>query len=64
MSLRDTLPLGTVIGEFAMSEAADRLEGAIATVLDQGIRTGDIYTAGMRKVGTREMGDAILKALD
>ncbi len=48
---------------FGMSDAADRVEGAIATVLDQGLRTGDIYTDGMRKVGTREMGEAILRAL-
>jgi 3-isopropylmalate dehydrogenase len=32
-------------------------------VLDQGLRTGDISQGGCRTVGTREMGDAILKAL-
>jgi 3-isopropylmalate dehydrogenase len=29
-------------------------------VLDSGIRTGDIMSAGSRQVGTTEMGDAIL----
>ena len=32
-------------------------------VLDQGLRTGDISQEGCRTVGTREMGEAILKAL-
>ncbi|MGF6160250.1 isocitrate/isopropylmalate dehydrogenase, partial [Ensifer sp. KUDG1] len=39
---------------------ADNLEKAIANVLDQGIRTGDIMAEGAKKVGTTEMGDAIL----
>ncbi|GIL02605.1 MAG: 3-isopropylmalate dehydrogenase [Alphaproteobacteria bacterium] len=39
---------------------ADALEGAIAAVLDSGIRTGDIMAPGCRQVGTAEMGDAIL----
>jgi 3-isopropylmalate dehydrogenase len=33
-------------------------------VLSQGLRTGDIYTEGTTKVGTKEMGAAILKQLD
>jgi 3-isopropylmalate dehydrogenase len=45
---------------FNMTEEADRLEKAIANVLEQGIRTGDIMAEGARKVGTSEMGDAIL----
>ena len=45
---------------FNMIEEADRLEKAIANVLDQGIRTGDIMAEGARQVGTSEMGDAIL----
>jgi 3-isopropylmalate dehydrogenase len=43
---------------------ADLLDAAVAKVLDQGIRTADIMQAGATKVGTRGMGDAILKALD
>ena len=43
--------------------AADRVEAAVANVLRAGLRTADIHTAGMRRVGTREMGDAVLAAL-
>jgi 3-isopropylmalate dehydrogenase len=43
-----------------MVEDADRLEKAIAHVLDKGIRTGDILSEGSRQVGTVAMGDAIL----
>jgi 3-isopropylmalate dehydrogenase len=43
---------------------AELLDKAIAAVLDQGIRTGDIMQPGAAKVGTTGMGDAILKALD
>jgi 3-isopropylmalate dehydrogenase len=45
---------------FNKVEEADRLEKAIANVLDKGIRTGDIMAEGCTKVGTSEMGDAIL----
>ena len=45
---------------FNLIEEADRLEAAIAAVLDDGIRTGDIWSEGSKKVGTVEMGDAIL----
>jgi len=48
---------------FAMGEAADRLDRAIATVLDQGYRTADIWSEGTKKVGTTGMGDAVLAAL-
>jgi 3-isopropylmalate dehydrogenase len=46
---------------FNMVTEADRLEKAIANVLDKGIRTGDIMADGCRQVGTVEMGDAILE---
>ncbi|MDP3895964.1 MAG: 3-isopropylmalate dehydrogenase [Mesorhizobium sp.] len=45
---------------FNMIAEADRLEAAIAAVLDDGIRTGDIMSAGMTEVGTTGMGDAVL----
>jgi 3-isopropylmalate dehydrogenase len=48
---------------FAMSETADRLDRAIAGVLDKGLRTADIWTPGTEKVGTTAMGDAILAGL-
>jgi 3-isopropylmalate dehydrogenase len=44
---------------FGMTAEADRLEAAIAAVLDDGLRTADIHSDGMKKVGTTEMGDAI-----
>jgi 3-isopropylmalate dehydrogenase len=49
---------------FAMGETADRLDGAIAGVLDRGLRTADIWTPGTEKVGTTAMGDAILIGLN
>ena len=44
-------------------ELAERIERAVKTVLASGVRTGDIYTEGDRKVGTAEMGDAVVAAL-
>lgn len=44
-------------------ELAERIEVAVKKVLAEGIRTGDIYTEGCRKVGTAEMGDAVVAAL-
>lgn len=45
---------------FNMVAEADRLEAAIASVLDDGLRTRDIASDGMHEVGTTEMGDAVL----
>ncbi|EPE95985.1 3-isopropylmalate dehydrogenase [Rhizobium grahamii] len=45
---------------FNLVQEADNLEKAIANVLEKGIRTGDIMAEGAKKVGTTEMGDAIL----
>ncbi len=42
---------------------ANRVEAAVSKVLDQGLRTGDIYTDGTKRVGTGEMGDAVVAAL-
>lgn len=44
-------------------ELAGRVESAVNKVLDQGLRTADIYTPGMQKAGTAEMGDAVVAAL-
>jgi 3-isopropylmalate dehydrogenase len=49
---------------FYLDNLADRIEGAIASVLDRGLRTADIAQEGCRTVGTREMGDAIIQTLD
>jgi 3-isopropylmalate dehydrogenase len=35
----------------------------VLKVLKEGLRTADIYTAGTRRVGTAEMGAAVLEAL-
>ena len=48
---------------FAEHDAACAIESAVRTVIDQGFRTGDIFTEGTRRVGTSAMGDAILAAL-
>jgi 3-isopropylmalate dehydrogenase len=44
-------------------QAADRIESAVKAVLSSGLRTPDIWSEGTRKVGTREMGDAVVAAL-
>jgi 3-isopropylmalate dehydrogenase len=63
-------PLATILSaammlrfSLAQPEAAARIESAVKKVLAQGLRTPDIYSAGTAKVGTREMGDAVVKAL-
>jgi 3-isopropylmalate dehydrogenase len=45
------------------SAAADRVERAVSTVLDAGLRTADIMSEGLRQVGTAETGDAVVHAL-
>ncbi len=44
--------------------AADQIEQAVLTVLDQGYRTGDIMSDGMIAVGCQAMGEALEKALN
>ena len=63
-------PLATILSAAMMlryslgkAEQADRIEQAVQKVLAQGYRTGDIKTEGCKLVGTREMGEAVLKAL-
>ncbi|MBP0581840.1 3-isopropylmalate dehydrogenase [Labrys sp. LIt4] len=48
---------------FGLSEAADRLDAAISTVLSEGLRTKDIASAGQNAVSTSEMGAAVIKAM-
>ena len=64
-------PIATILSfammlrySFSLLKEADLLEKAVMQVLEQGYRTGDIMQEGKKKVGTREMGDAVLKALD
>jgi 3-isopropylmalate dehydrogenase len=42
---------------------ADRILAAVKKVLAAGYRTGDIFQPGMKRVGTKEMGDAVAAAL-
>ena len=49
---------------FDLGDAADAIEKAIADVLDQGLRTADIKQEGCKTVGTREIGNAIIAALN
>jgi 3-isopropylmalate dehydrogenase len=44
-------------------EQAARIENAVKKVLQNGLRTGDIWQDGCKRVGTSEMGDAVLRAL-
>ena len=45
---------------FALLEAADLIDQAIAAALAKGLRTADIKSEGMTVVGTAEMGDAVV----
>ena len=63
-------PLATILSAammlrytFGLEDAAQRVEGAVKKVLAQGYRTGDIFEAGTTRLGTRQMGDAVLAAL-
>src|SRR5437867_5435452 len=63
-------PLATILSAAMMlryslnrAEQANRIEAAVKRVLAQGLRTADIYEAGTTKVGTRELGDAVVAAL-
>ncbi len=70
-------PLATILSAAMMlrfsldqPQAADRIESAVKDVLASGLRTADIYPEGMNsqtpsvvKVGTREMGDAVVAAI-
>jgi 3-isopropylmalate dehydrogenase len=63
-------PLATILSAALMlryslgkPDAAERIERAVSTVLQSGLRTADIHTPGTRKVGTAEMGAAVVAAL-
>jgi len=63
-------PLATILSAAMMlryslgqNEAADAIEAAVSKVLDSNLRTADIYSDGMQKVSTAEMGDAVVAAL-
>ena len=63
-------PLGTVLSVAMLlrytldrPDLAQRVERAVAAVLDQGLRTTDIYTDGCSRVGTAQMGAAVVEVL-
>ena len=63
-------PLATILSaammlRFSLNQeaAAQRIEAAVQKVLAQGLRTPDIWSEGTTKVGTAQMGDAVVKAL-
>src|SRR5690349_11848624 len=63
-------PLATILSaamtlRYSLNQpaAADRIESAVQHVLGSGLRTADIWSEGTTKVGTIEMGDAVLAAL-
>ena len=63
-------PLATILSAAMMlrfslgqPEAADRIERAVGKVLEQGLRTADIWSEGTTKVNTSQMGNAVVAAL-
>lgn len=64
-------PLATVLSaamllKYGLGEenAAKRIEAAVLDTLSRGYRTGDIYSAGNKLVGCKEMGEEVLKSVD
>jgi len=64
-------PLATILSvammlrySFGEAVAAERIEAAVGRVLDEGLRTPDIAANGQPSVGTAEMGNAVVAALD
>lgn len=63
-------PLATILSvammlrfTFGMNEQAERIEMAVKQVLENGLRTPDIFEKGAKQVGTEEMGNAVVAAL-
>ena len=63
-------PIATILStammlkySFGMSEAHDLIERAVESVLEDGLRTPDIFSEGCKKVGTKEMTEAIIQKL-
>ncbi len=61
-------PIATILSvammfrySLALEDEAKAIEKAVDEVLKEGYRTYDIMSAGMKKLGTREMGDIIAK---
>jgi 3-isopropylmalate dehydrogenase len=48
---------------FNLTEAAEQIEAAVNSALNANVRTADIFSEGMTKVSTSQMGDAVVAAL-
>ena len=64
-------PLATILSvsmmlKYSLNQAdlAEKINIAVSDVLDQGFRTRDIASGGDKVVGTNEMGDLVVKALE
>ncbi|KAK4860411.1 hypothetical protein QYF36_023340 [Acer negundo] len=64
-------PLATILSvamllKYGLGEenAAKRIENAVLDTLNKGFRTGDIYSAGNKLVGCKEMGEEVLKSVE
>lgn len=64
-------PLATVLSAamllkygLGQEKAANRLDSAVFDTLNRGFRTSDIYSAGLKLVGCKEMGEEVLKSID
>lgn len=63
-------PIATILSaammldySFNQKEAAQKINKAVEAVLNDGFRTPDIFTKGMKAIGTKEMGEEIRKRL-
>lgn len=63
-------PLATILSAAMMlrfslgqPQAADKVQQAVQQVLNEGLRTADIWSEGTTRVGTEAMGDAVVQAL-
>lgn len=64
-------PIGTILSaammlkySFGLAKESEAIEAAVNQVLEQGLRTGDMMSAGCTLVGCRAMGDAICAAIE
>jgi len=64
-------PLATILSaammlrnSFNLEDEALLIEKAVVGVLEEGYRTGDIMSAGMKLVGTEEMGKLVLEKIE
>ncbi|RME43730.1 MAG: 3-isopropylmalate dehydrogenase, partial [Chloroflexi bacterium] len=63
-------PLATILSvamllrtSLGLKEEAEKVEQAVADVLEAGYRTADIMSEGMTQVGTEEMGDLVVERI-